>query len=212
METTTTATVIAPATPKQWVGIISAVASIASRDKSRAHLAGVRVEEEGNDLILTATDAYRLLNVTIQGAGGNGWEPFTVDAKGFVGAAKQTKGARVFTLAPENGAVTVIGSAGADTVSSVRVPTIDGRFPDWRSLLVAPSEAWPTNKRVRFDASLFGGLLEACAMISGYSDTPRHAPLPNVDIVRMSPAKPTLVTGSAANGVSFRGLMMPIRQ
>ena len=203
---------ISPVTPKQWVGIISAVASVASRDKGREHLTGVRVEEDGNDLILTATDAYRLLSVTVQGAGGNGWEPFTADAKGFVAAAKQAKGARVFTLAPENGSVTVIGSAGADTVSSVRVPTIDGRFPDWRSLFVAPSEAWPTDGVVRFDASLFGGLLEACAMISGYGEAKRHAPLQTVDIARMSATKTTLVTGSAANGVSFRALMMPIRQ
>ncbi len=79
-----------PIPVKQAVGIIGAVAGVASRDTARGTLAGVHVEYDGDTrgIILTATDSYRLLSVTVPNVADDVFDPFTVAGKDMAAAVK----------------------------------------------------------------------------------------------------------------------------
>jgi hypothetical protein len=203
-----------PVPPKQAAGIIGAVAAIASRDMVR--LAGVHVEHDPDTrgIILTATDSYRLLSVTVPSVvlDGATFDPVTVYAADLARAAKNVaKGSAMLSISHVAGAsnhVTVAGDSG-----SVTVPVDVTTFPNYRKLFDVAGDVWPAaTDSVRVNPELFAGLFDSCAAISGYADRPKDAPLPEVDIVRMSATKVTMITGTGANGVSFRGLIMPVRK
>ena len=201
-----------PVPPKQAAGIIGAVAAIASRDMARGALCGVHIESENGDLILTATDSYRLLSVTVPGVAGAAFDPVTVYAADLARAAKTlAKGSAMLSISHVAGAtnhVTVAGDSG-----SVTVPIVAGTFADYRRLFNEVCDTWPAvADSVRFNPNVLGGLLDSCATIGGYADRAKDSPNPAVDIVRMSDRKPAVITGTAANGVSFRGLVMPLRK
>jgi len=201
-----------PVPPKQAAGIIGAVAAIASRDMARATLAGVHIESENGDLILTATDSYRLLSVTVPSVAGAAFDPVTVYAADLARAAKNLgKGSAMLSISHVAGAtnhVTVAADSG-----SVTVPIVAGTFADYRRLFNEVCDTWPAvADSVRFNPEILSGLLDSCATIGGYADRAKDSPNPAVDIVRMSDRKPTVITGTAANGVSFRGLVMPLRK
>ena len=201
-----------PVPVKQAAGIIGAVAAIASRDVMRGALCGVHIESENGDLILTATDSYRLLSVTVPGVAGAAFDPVTVYAADLARAAKNlAKGSAMLSVSHVAGAtnhVTVAADSG-----SVTVPVDVTTFPNYRKLFDVAGDVWPAaTDSVRVNPELFAGLFDSCATISGYADRPKDAPLPAVDIVRMSATNVTMITGTAANGVSFRGLVMPVRK
>lgn len=201
-----------PVPVKQAAGIIGAVAAIASRDVMRGALCGVHIESENGDLILTATDSYRLLSVTVPGVAGAAFDPVTVYAADLARAAKNlAKGSAMLSVSHVAGAtnhVTVAADSG-----SVTVPIVAGAFAHYRRLFDVPGDVWPAaTDSVRFNPEILSGLLDSCAMIGGYADRAKESPNPTVDIVRMSATKVTMITGTGANGVSFRGLIMPLRK
>lgn len=209
-----TAPVDRPPVPvKQIAGIISAVAAIASRDTARGALAGIHLEhdEDTRGIILTATDSYRLLSVTVPGVAGGVFDPVTVAAKELSAAvkvaAKGCAGLRV-DLAGET-----VYLAPSNTATLLSVPVIGATFPRYRGLFDLSGDAWPANDHfVRVNPELWAGLLSSCATIGGYADRPKGAPIPEMDIVRISASNVTMIRGRAANEVTYRGLIMSLRQ
>ena len=215
-ETGTVAVFGGPVPVKQAAGIVGAVAAIASRDMARGALCGVHMEYDPDTrgIILTATDAYRLLSVTVPSVAGSVFEPVTVYARELATAIKErAKGADYVSVSHVPGAtdkVTVTGGGGS-TTAAVNVST----FANYRKLFDFPADsaAWPANDEiVNVNPELWAGLLSSCATISSYADRPKDAPLPETRITRMSAGKVTMITGAAANGVTFRGLVMPLRK
>ena len=206
-----------PVPPKQAAGIIGAVAAIASRDMARGALCGVHIEHdpETRGIILTATDSYRLLSVTVPGVAGAAVDPVTLAARELAATVKSvSKSKNILTLEP-NGPdyFHVFGSTAGESDSYGSVFTCVGSFPNYRKLFDVAGDVWPAaTDSVRVNPELFAGLFDSCATISGYADRPKDAPLPEVDILRMSATKVTMITGTAANGVSYRGLIMPVRK
>lgn len=209
-----TAPVDRPPVPvKQIAGIVGAVAAIASRDTARGALAGIHVEhdEDTRGIILTATDSYRLLSVTVPGVAGTPFDPVTVAAKEMAAAvkvaAKGCAGLRV-DLAGET-----VYLAPSNTATLLSVPVLGGTFARYRGLFDHSGDTWPVNEDfVRVNPDLWAGLLSSCATIGGYADRPKHAPLPEMDILRMSASKVTAICGRAANEITYRGLIMPLRK
>lgn len=208
-----------PVPVKQAVGIIGAVAGVASRDLARNILAGIHVEydEDTRGIILTATDSYRLLSVTVPNVADGVFDPFTVAGKDFERAAKHVaKGKGGLSIVRDGSdSCQVFGYTPGESDSYATVPVIGGTFANYRRLFDFPADSpvWPGDgETVNLNPEMFAGLLSSCATISGYADRPKDAPLPETRIVRMSASKVTMVTGSAANGVTFRGLVMPLRK
>ena len=204
-----------PIPVKQAVGIIGAVAGVASRDLARGTLAGVHVEYDPDTrgIILTATDSYRLLSVTVPNVADSTFDPFTVAGKDMAATVKAAAKDRSGLVIDRVGDSVYVGTTGTPVLATV--PVIDGTFANYRRLFVFPADspAWPgADETVNVNPDLLAGLLSSCAVISGYADRPKDAPLPETRITRMSASKVAMVTGSAANGVSFRGLIMPLRK
>jgi hypothetical protein len=197
-----------PVPTKQAFGILTAVAKIAAADISR-NICTVLIEHDGeNGIVLTATDSYRLLSVSVPGVAGETFDPVAVYARELAAACRTAKGCAGFSLERSGDSVYL---AASNSGSLIAVPVSVGKFPDYRHLFDSAAQAERATAPASFDAALFGGLLDSVATIAGYADRPKDAPLPAFSLDSVSVLKPALLSGSAANGVTFRGLLMPRR-
>lgn len=129
-----------------FAAAVSAVAIAAGRDDALPVLTGIRVEIEGEQVTLAATDRYRLAIRTLR------WAPIDpslqttalVPARTLAEAAKSlTSGAEVtLSLAADNAGEGLFGLAGAQRATTSRL--LDGEFPKYRSLLPDSSTATAT--------------------------------------------------------------------
>jgi DNA polymerase III subunit beta len=120
-----------------FAAAVSAVAIAAGRDDALPVLTGIRVEIEGDQVTLAATDRYRLAVRTMR------WAPVDVamqatalvPARTLAEAAKSlTAGAEVTLSLSSNGpGEGLIGLTGAQRSTTSRL--LDGEFPKYRSLL-----------------------------------------------------------------------------
>jgi DNA polymerase III subunit beta len=126
-----------------FAAAVASVAVAAGRDDTLPVLTGIRVELEGEELTLAATDRYRLAVRTLR------WQPndpsmsatALVPARTLAESAKSlTAGAEV-TLALASGTAGegLLGLAGASRRTTTRL--LDGEFPKYRSLLPDSSSA-----------------------------------------------------------------------
>jgi DNA polymerase-3 subunit beta len=120
-----------------FAAAVTSVAVAAGRDDTLPVLTGVRIEIDGEDVTLAATDRYRLAVRTLR------WQPADpslqatalVPARTLAEAAKSlTAGAEV-TLALASGGTGegMFGLSGATRRTTTRL--LDGEFPKYRSLL-----------------------------------------------------------------------------
>jgi DNA polymerase III subunit beta len=120
-----------------FAAAVTSVAIAAGRDDTLPVLTGVRIEIDGEDVTLAATDRYRLAVRTLR------WQPADpslqatalVPARTLAEAAKSlTAGAEV-TLALSSGGTGegMFGLSGASRRTTTRL--LDGEFPKYRSLL-----------------------------------------------------------------------------
>jgi len=126
-----------------FAAAVSSVAIAAGRDDTLPVLTGVRVEIEGEDVTLAATDRYRLAVRTLR------WQPADpslqatalVPARTLAEAAKSlTAGAEVtLALAAGGTGEGMFGLSGAARRTTTRL--LDGEFPKYRSLLPDSSSA-----------------------------------------------------------------------
>ncbi len=126
-----------------FAAAVGSVAVAAGRDDTLPVLTGVRLEIDGDELTLAATDRYRLAVRTLR------WQPddpslqgtALVPARTLAEAAKSlTTGAQVsLALATGTSGEGLIGLAGGARRTTTRL--LDGEFPRYRSLLPAESSA-----------------------------------------------------------------------
>ncbi|HVU61888.1 MAG TPA: DNA polymerase III subunit beta [Mycobacteriales bacterium] len=126
-----------------FAAAVTAVAVAAGRDDALPVLTGIRVEIEGEQMTLAATDRYRLAVRTLR------WAPeepsmqttALIPAKTLADAAKSlTSGAQLsIALAAAGSGEGLIGLAGGDRSTTSRL--LDGEFPKYRSLLPETSTA-----------------------------------------------------------------------
>jgi DNA polymerase-3 subunit beta len=129
-----------------FAAAVSSVAIAAGRDDSQPVLTGIRVEIDGEEVTLAATDRYRLAVRTLR------WSPTDpsmqatalIPARTLADAVKSlTTGAEI-TLALSSGGSGegLLGLAGGDRRTTTRL--LDGEFPKYRSLLPTTSTATAT--------------------------------------------------------------------
>jgi DNA polymerase-3 subunit beta len=129
-----------------FAAAVSSVAIAAGRDDSVPVLTGIRVEIDGEEVTLAATDRYRLAVRTLR------WSPTDpsmqatalIPARTLADAVKSlTTGAEI-TLALSSGGSGegLLGLAGGDRRTTTRL--LDGEFPKYRSLLPTTSTATAT--------------------------------------------------------------------
>lgn len=126
-----------------FAAAVGAVATAAGRDDALPVLTGIRIEIDGEQVTLAATDRYRLAVRTLR------WQPVEpamqttalVPARTLAEAAKSlTSGAQIsIALAGAGTGEGLIGLAGADRSTTSRL--LDGEFPKYRSLLPDSSSA-----------------------------------------------------------------------
>jgi DNA polymerase-3 subunit beta len=126
-----------------FAAAVTAAAVAAGRDDALPVLTGIRVEIDGEQMTLAATDRYRLAVRTLR------WQPeepsmqatALVPAKTLADAAKSlTSGAHVsIALSAAGTGEGLIGLAGGDRSTTSRL--LDGEFPKYRSLLPETSTA-----------------------------------------------------------------------
>jgi DNA polymerase III subunit beta len=129
-----------------FAAAVSAVAIAAGRDDALPVLTGIRVEIDGEQVTLAATDRYRLAVRTLR------WAPVDpamqatalVPARTIAEAAKSlTAGAEVTLSLSGNGpGEGLIGLSGAQRSTTSRL--LDGEFPKYRSLLPDAASATAT--------------------------------------------------------------------
>jgi DNA polymerase-3 subunit beta len=120
-----------------FAAAVTSVAVAAGRDDTLPVLTGVRVEIDGEDVTLAATDRYRLAVRTLR------WKPVDpalqatalVPARTLAESAKSlTAGAEVtLALAATGSGEGMLGLSGASRRTTTRL--LDGEFPKYRSLL-----------------------------------------------------------------------------
>jgi DNA polymerase III subunit beta len=120
-----------------FAAAVSSVAVAAGKDDTLPVLTGIRVEIDGEDVTLAATDRYRLAVRTLR------WQPLDpslqatalVPARTLAEAAKSlTSGAEVtLALAAGGTGEGMFGLSGAARRTTTRL--LDGEFPKYRSLL-----------------------------------------------------------------------------
>jgi DNA polymerase-3 subunit beta len=126
-----------------FAAAVGAVAVAAGRDDALPVLTGIRIEIDGEQVTLAATDRYRLAVRTLR------WQPVepAMQATALVPARTLAEAAKSLTAGAEvsialSGAGTgegLIGLAGADRSTTSRL--LDGEFPKYRSLLPDSSSA-----------------------------------------------------------------------
>ncbi|MBV9486863.1 MAG: DNA polymerase III subunit beta, partial [Frankiaceae bacterium] len=129
-----------------FAAAVAAVAIAAGRDDALPVLTGIRVEIDGEQVTLAATDRYRLAVRTLK------WAPVDpgmqatalVPARTLAEAAKSlTSGAEVtLSLSAGGPGEGLIGLSGAQRSTTSRL--LDGEFPKYRSLLPDSSSATAT--------------------------------------------------------------------
>jgi DNA polymerase-3 subunit beta len=129
-----------------FAAAVAAVAVASGRDDALPVLTGIRVEIEGEQMTLAATDRYRLAVRTLR------WQPedpsmqatALVPARTLAEAAKSlTSGAHLSIALSSTGAGEgLIGLAGGDRSTTSRL--LDGEFPKYRTLLPETSSAVAT--------------------------------------------------------------------
>jgi DNA polymerase-3 subunit beta len=126
-----------------FAAAVAAVAVASGRDDALPVLTGIRMEIEGEQMTLAATDRYRLAVRTLR------WQPeepsmqatALVPARTLADAAKSlTSGAQLsIALSASAAGEGLIGLAGGERSTTSRL--LDGEFPKYRSLLPETSTA-----------------------------------------------------------------------
>ena len=158
----------------EFATAVAQVAVAAGRDDTLPMLTGVRLEIDGDELTLAATDRYRLAVREL------GWSPndpaasaaqVLVPARTLADAAKSLAPSEVLTIALSAGGAGegIIGFAGSTNGRESRATTrlLDATFPPYRSLL--PTE-WASSAEIGVP-----GLVEAVKRVALVTD--RNAPV-----------------------------------
>lgn len=203
--------------PKPATAIVQAVAAIASSDMARGVITGVHVQSVENggahDLVLSATDSYRLIQVTLPNMAVSAFDPFTVPAKELVQACKIAKGSDRMAWRFDSAAVlTVVGFSNMVSESTAAVPVFSERYHDPARIIASVSDWCKDSETAVFDASLLAGLLDSCGVIAVGGRSGKSAGLPGVTVNRVNTLKPARFSMiDEQTGIQGIALLMPRR-
>src|SRR4051794_9394611 len=120
-----------------FAAAVASVAVAAGRDDTLPVLTGIRIEIDGEDVTLAATDRYRLAVRTLR------WQPAdpSLQATALVPARTLAEAAKALTAGAEVTLALAAGTSGegmfglAGTTRRTTTRLLDGEFPKYRSLL-----------------------------------------------------------------------------
>jgi DNA polymerase-3 subunit beta len=146
-----------------FAAAVGAVAIAAGRDDALPVLTGIRIEIDGEQVTLAATDRYRLAVRTLR------WQPIEpamqatalVPARTLAEAAKSlTSGAEIsIALSAASTGEGLLGLSGAERSTTSRL--LDGEFPKYRSLLPDSSSA-----TARIDSAVLTDAVRRVALVA----------------------------------------------
>jgi hypothetical protein len=199
-------------TPAQAVALAKGIAPAISTELGKHNLHSVKIETRGDYATFTATDGYRLHQITVPQTIILITDPLQVGGVELVGAlliAAKATGKGIDTvelLYQHDGKIVVTGTG----VSS-NVPVVDVDFPACASILDPLPE---TESGAYYDTAYLADIVTAAGHISGkkkagsgYLDDGQLVKIENIH-----PKKPMHVTAqSVATGMQFHGVLMPRR-
>lgn len=210
IEGTTVEQVTALLVPVDVLRELATVAVAAGKDDTVPNLMGVRLEWSDEGIDAVATDRWRLANAywdgryrgfvnslltgTPEGAVLLPAKELVAYVKSLPKASKRGTPALV-AVRPEVGGVRFTCDTGEGEVSRM-IPTLDGEFPKWRSLL--PTE-WGAVEGIAMDPKYVADVAKM--------PTPRHAP---VRVRFTMPTRPMVWSGEG-ECVKWQYLLMPMR-
>jgi DNA polymerase-3 subunit beta len=126
-----------------FAAAVTSVAVAAGRDDTLPVLTGIRIEIDGEDVTLAATDRYRLAVRTLR------WQPVdpSLQATALVPARTLAEAAKALTAGAEVTLALAAGTSGegmfglSGTTRRTTTRLLDGEFPKYRSLLPDTSAA-----------------------------------------------------------------------
>jgi hypothetical protein len=197
-------------TTAQAVALAKSIAPAISDDPVRIQLRAVQVSTTGEYVTFTATDGYRMHQVTVPQTDIESCESFQVGGVELVGALLGTakaigKGSGAIELTYDYGDKVVAAAAGM----TLNIPVLDIEFPPCASILDTPVE---TESGAYYHAPYLADMAAAAGHVSGKVKKGTHDDAGMVQIVNIHPNKPMHVTAqSTATGMQFHGLLMPQR-
>tara|TARA_R110000868_G_scaffold275922_1_gene535576 strand:- start:1275 stop:1889 length:615 start_codon:yes stop_codon:yes gene_type:complete len=197
-------------TTAQAVALAKSIAPAISLDPIRIQLHSVQVVTTGEYATFTATDGYRMHQVTVPQSSLESCESFQVGGVELVGALLGTakaigKGDGVVVLDYHYGDKVIATGAGM----TLNVPVVHIEFPPCASILDTPVE---TESGAYYHAPYLAEIATAAAHVSGKAKKGSHDDAGMVQIVNIHPNKPMHVTAqNTVTGMQFRGLLMPQR-
>lgn len=204
--------------PKPATAIVQAVAAMASTDQARGVITGVHVQSVENggahDLVLSATDSYRLIRVTLPNMAVSAFDPFTVPAKELVQACKVAKGFSRMTWGFSSQGFTVEATDGGPVGNPfLPVPVLPYEYHNLARIIDTVSEWCNESETAVFDASLFAGLIDSCGVIAVGGRSGKNAGLPGVAVDRINTLKPARFSMiDEQTGIHGIALLMPRRK
>jgi DNA polymerase III subunit beta len=210
IEGTTVEQVTALLVPVDVLRELATAAVAAGTDNTLPNLTGVRLEWSDEGIEAVATDRWRLAHVLWEGKH-RGWadnlltgtpdgaallpaKELVAYVKSLPRASKRGTPALV-AIRPEADGVRFTCDTGDGEVSRM-IPTLDGEFPKWRSLL--PTE-WGAVEAIAMDPKYLADVAKM--------PTPRHAP---VRVRFTMPTRPMVWSGEG-ECVKWQYLLMPMR-
>jgi len=199
-------------TTAQAVALAKGIAPAISKEPGRYHLHSVQVVTADEYVTFTATDGYRMHQITVPREPGRveKSDPFQVGGAEFVAALLSAakaigKGvARISFQCNERGEAEV-----KSTFGRIDVPVVHVEFPPCAAILDTPVE---TESGAYYHAPYLADIATAAAHISGKAKKGTHDDAGMIQIVNIHPRKPMHVTAqNTVTGMQFRGLLMPQR-
>lgn len=204
----------------QAVTLAKAIKPAIGTDQVRVHLTTVEIAATDGGVTFTATDGYRMHQVTV--AASDGWvfvpgEKINVAGKELVSnlalfAKNNGKGEGSVTLRNVTDDGAEISNLMMTSSSSmvVAVDIIDREFPNCASIL--DSEPATSELVCQFEAEYLADIVTAAGAVSKANKRKGMPAMSPVKILNLNPSKPCHVTATNSDlGMEFHGVIMPQR-
>ena len=204
-------------TTMQAIGLAKSIAPAISTDPTRIHLHSIQVTTTGEYATFTATDGYRLHQITVPQTDIESCDTFQVGGVELVGALLHTakvigKGDGVVILDYDYGNRLEVLSNYENLdvpTAHMNVPVVHVEFPPCAAILDVLPE---TESGAYYHAPYLADIATAASHISGKARKGSHDNGGMVQIVNIHPNKPMHVTAqSVVTGMQFHGVLMPQR-
>jgi hypothetical protein len=204
-------------TTAQAVALAKGIAPAISNDPGRYHLHSVQVVTTGEYVTFTATDGYRMHQITVPQTDIESGNTFQAAGVELVAALLSTakaigKGNGIIVMDYDYGNRLEVMSNYENLdvpTAHMNVPVVHVEFPPCASILDMPVE---TESGAYYNAAYMADIATAAAHISGKARKGSNDYAGMMQIVNIHPNKPMHVTAqNTVTGMQFHGLLMPQR-